>query len=365
MIQAGPSFCKTSPTQPAKNGWLKNVLFSVARSDGAALLLRPFLRRSWRRSVNVLCYHYVGNPKPHYSAFYRGCTAAKLTQDLQNLERTFDFVSLDEVVAAEPEHTPRRPRLAITFDDGLDLSRDGAMEVFGRFGVKATTFVITSVVGNRTLMWRHWLSAIQSLVPELVWRREYQELAMSYGFPSLLENQTLLQGTYHQWPMNRKDEWASELWDRCKLPPIEDYLAETKPYYDWDGLQAWLAAGHSIGFHTHTHPFCSRLTPEEQEKELLEPAAQLKQRLGLDHLYLSYPFGDRLPRSSEHKLFESGLFRAFFGIGGLARSGISRERLERLCVEGFDVEKQLRSERLCAFRRQLLRRGHENEYPVG
>ena len=229
------------------------------------------------------------------------------------------------------------------------------MEVLERFGVKATMFVVTGAVGNQMLMWRYMLSAIQALASEPVWRREYVGLAADHNLPPLRENQTLLEATYYQWEMQQKDELAAELWKRCGLPPVEQYLAEKRPYFDWDGLKEWLAAGHSVGFHTHTHPFCSRLPPGNLESELIRPAIELKQRLGLEHLCLSYPFGDRLQPALEHELFASGLFWAFFGTGGFTRRGGSSEKLERLAVEGYFVEKQLRSERLWNLRSRMLK----------
>ena len=111
--------------------------------------------RPWLHTVNVVYYHYVGSPDPHYSPFYRGCTAEKFSNALQDLRRIFDFASLSEVLAdGSAQRQLRRPLLAVTFDDGLDLRKEGAMEVLKRFGVKATMFVGTAFVGNRMLMWR-------------------------------------------------------------------------------------------------------------------------------------------------------------------------------------------------------------------
>ena len=348
-------FAETYPQFVQKSRWLKNLVHSAALSDAAGFLVRPLLVRSWHGTINVVYYHYVGTAQPHYSAFYRGCTVEKFSNDLRILSQIFDFVPLAEALRGSPRTQHGRPKLALTFDDGFDLRKGGAMEVLERFGVKATTFVMTAAVGNHMLMWRCVLSAIEALVPEPVWRREYLELAACNGLPPLPENQTLLQATCNQWSMERKDELAAELWKRCSLPPIENYLAENKPYFDWDGLKEWLGAGHSVGFHTHTHPFCSRLRSADLECELIRPAVQLKQRLGLEDMCLSYPFGDPLPPVLERALFEKGLFKAIFGTNGFSPRGTLNARLGRLSMEDCNVEKQLLSERLLALRRRMLR----------
>jgi peptidoglycan/xylan/chitin deacetylase (PgdA/CDA1 family) len=315
---------------------LKAIVKGSLGAAGASPLLRHYARRSALRSINVVYYHYVGLPGPHYCAFYKGCTAAKFAKDLQRLHRVFDFAPLGEILEpGRAQGDGRRPALAVTFDDGFNLWDNPVMEILDRFGVKATSFVITSVVGNTRMMWRHILSAIESLAAEAVWRREYNELAVSAGITPIGRKEPLLKAA-SRWEMHRKDEWAGLLWERCNLPPVEVYLEERRPYFDWRGLRAWLAAGHSVGFHTHTHPYCSRLQRADLEGELVLPAIDLKRRLGITELFLSYPFGDRLQPALEQEIFSGGLFKGLFGIRGFAPKGVSHDKLERAGIEGHD-----------------------------
>jgi peptidoglycan/xylan/chitin deacetylase (PgdA/CDA1 family) len=306
---------------------------------GAAVdgpLTRGWVSRAAQQSVNVVYYHFVGATSPHYEAFYSGCTISKFSKDLRLLNQIFDFAPLEQVAGPTARFNHGgRPTIAITFDDGFDLEDCGAMEVLNDHGIKATTFVITSCVDNRKMMWRHALSAIQTLAPE-AWKEQYMKLALSVGSTPLGSNSSLMEVT-RTWDMNRKDEWAATLWRMCCLPPIEAYLAENRPYFGWEGLRRWLAAGHSVGFHTHTHPYCSRLTRDDLDEELIRPASRLKETLGLSELSLSYPFGDRLPRDLEHELVERRVFNSCFGIRGFSKKGTSPQSLERTGVEGSNV----------------------------
>jgi peptidoglycan/xylan/chitin deacetylase (PgdA/CDA1 family) len=316
---------------------LKGRVENILGAFGDGPLLRRWIRRRAQRSVNVVYYHFVGRPSPHYKTFYSGCSISKFSKDLRRLNRIFDFATLERV-AGTTAHSDdgARPTIAITFDDGLDLKECGAMEVLDDYGIKATTFVITSCIDNRRMMWRHMLSAIEALAPEAVWQAQYTKLAQEVGSASLGSRPNLMDAT-KKWKMNRKDEWAAELWQRCGLLPVEAYLAENRPYMGWKGLRQWLSAGHSVGFHTHTHPDCSRLTRDDLEEELIRPAAQLKQDLGISELPISYPFGHRLPREFEHELVEKRVFNSCFGIGGFSKKGTPAESLERTGVESSDV----------------------------
>ena len=317
---------------------LRRAIEIIVGFAAESRLLRPVVMRSAFRSINVIYYHHVGSPAPHYKAFYNGCTTSQFADSLRRLNRLFDFVPLSEVLASpSPTENRDRPILAVTFDDGFDLRASGAMEALDRYGVKATTFVITSCVGNQAMMWRHKLSAIQALAPTDVCLLEYNKLALSLGLKPIRSTSNLLFAT-KEWDMNRKDEWAAELWHRCRLPKIETYLSETRPYFDLDGLHAWISGGHSVGFHSHTHPYCSRLGPSDLGRELIQPSMQLRQSLGLTELPFSYPFGDRLRPELERELFEKRVFNSFFGIRGFSRKKRAAGAiLERASVEGVCI----------------------------
>jgi peptidoglycan/xylan/chitin deacetylase (PgdA/CDA1 family) len=176
------------------------------------------------------------------------------------------------------------------------------------------------------------LSVIDALVSSSIWRREYNYLAESNGFSKVGPGQALLAASA-SWRMDQKDQLAGALWERCKLPPVKDYLSEREPYFGLAGLRSWLAAGHSVGFHTRSHPYCSRLKREDLETEFMEPAITLQRALGIQELYASYPFGDRLPLEWEDDLLNRKVFKAFLGIDGFTTKGRSRNKFERTGAE--------------------------------
>ena len=297
-------------------------------------LMAPLVRSRARSSVNVAYYHFVGSTGPHYDAFYVDCTLERFTKDLEGLSRVYEFASLSEVIADGESNgsSSKKPKIAITFDDGLDLRRTGIMEVASRFGARVTTFVITSCIDNQDLMWQHKLSAIQSLAKKDACVAEYNRMAKRDGFAPIGSIGEMMDASTN-WDARSKDRLAAELWECCYLQPIREYLAAHKPYFGYDGLREWLDAGHSVGFHTHSHPFCERLQRDEVATELIEPAVKLKEKLDLKELCLAYPFGSRLPRAMEDELFSKDIFKAIFGIKGFRKRGVPNHRLERAAME--------------------------------
>jgi len=306
---------------------VKGTIGRVARTPPMSARTRGGLRRR----INVVYLHYVGEPRAYLPESYRDLTLERFDRDLALLGRYFEFCPLRDVVLDE-RGNGSRPRLAVTFDDGCDLLAGGAAEVLERHEVKATTFVVTSTVDNDNLMWTHKLSAVQALRDENACVRNYNELMATAGLPEIGDASRLMQASL-AWPTALREELVDRLWDLCDMPPLAEYLAQERPYFTWDGLTEWIARGHDVGLHTHSHPHCSRLSPDAIEDEVVEPAAVLRERLGLDYLPFAYPFGDRLDEATERRLYDAGVFDGAFGIGGFARRRTPPHRLERSTIE--------------------------------
>jgi peptidoglycan/xylan/chitin deacetylase (PgdA/CDA1 family) len=306
----------------------------LAGSMCGSALLRPIARRVLLRHTNIIYYHLIGE-----SQLYSACEATvdQFSRDLASLKKVFDFATLERICEHNRNGSASdSPLLALTFDDGFRLSGTELMQVLDYHGVKATQFLIMSCVDNLSLMWRHKISAIASMVPEATYVAKYNELAARAGF-SPIPTGADLQPASAGWSMARKDKWADELWRACDMPPVDEFLDEYRPYFTWKEVQTWLGAGHCVGLHTQTHPYCSRLEDDEIEEEIVRPGEELRKRLSLKFLPFAYPFGDRLPAPKERALLERGTFDSAFGIRGFSRRGTAQDRLERAGIAGWGI----------------------------
>jgi peptidoglycan/xylan/chitin deacetylase (PgdA/CDA1 family) len=294
---------------------------------------RRWIQQRTLQTVNIVYYHWVGERTAHYAEFYQGCTLERFRQDLEFFFRHFEIVPLDRLIGPDACIRPQEtPRLAVTFDDGFDLNRREVLQLLNEFRVKATTLVITECLDNTHLMWRNKLSVIREQVATEICLREYNALMTKVGYPIVRRPEELVSASLG-WEMSRKDELASELWKRCGLLPVEDYLGEHQPYFTRKGLRDWISAGHTVGLHTSTHPRCSLLNSDEITREIVEPARELKRELGVNQLAFSYPFGDRLPEEMEEKVVREAGLSCVLGIRGFAPLHTPRNRLERQGVE--------------------------------
>ncbi|HJW31263.1 MAG TPA: polysaccharide deacetylase family protein, partial [Saprospiraceae bacterium] len=245
------------------------------------------------------------------------------------------------------------PLLALTFDDGFDLYAPGVSEVLADLGIPATTFVVTGCIGNGKLMWQHKLNAIYHQCGSATFLAQFNELLQLIGINQQISS---FSERLSKWPMKRKEEYADELWQRCKMPPIEEYLDEVRPYFTWEGLESWIQDGNSVGFHTYSHPFCSKLDDQEIVEEIIDAADELARRLGLPThaLPFAYPFGDRLPVAKEKALMDRGYFSCLLGVQGLSLRGTPPHQLERACVDYRGLDGAVFGEPVAVFGRPLV-----------
>ena len=312
------------PSQAIKDG--------AYRLAGRLLQGTPVARRYFGDRPNIVFYHGVWERGTPRRDLFTGVFADRFRADLRTLGRSFDLVGIDAILGPPPGPGDR-PRLHITFDDGFDLIGGGAAEALEEAGASGTVFVNTASVDGGHLMWQHLFSAVRHLRGDAAFLAALNALQERLGRPERADAAAGQLRVTRRWPAGRKDEYAAALWESCAMPPLGAFLDEHRPYMGWEALRRWIDRGHTVGFHTHTHPFCSQLDESEVDAELLAPVRALKERLGLDAVPFAYPFGDRLPAEPEGRVAATGAFACLLGTGRFSERGTDPTRLDRVEAE--------------------------------
>jgi peptidoglycan/xylan/chitin deacetylase (PgdA/CDA1 family) len=286
----------------------------------------------FRGRYPIIYYHGVWRPGSPQQRLFAGTTIERFVDDLECLGQFFEFASLERVLATATPSLRQRPLLAVTFDDNHDLFASGAVAAMAAAGVPATVFVNTFTVGYQGLMWQHALMAIRRLRGDERFLNELNRLQARLGGEPIVAAGKQLPVT-RKWPASRKEEYLGDLWRACDMPAVEEILAECHPYLDLPQLRDWMARGHAVGFHTRTHPWCSRLSAAEVQAELVDPAVALKRDLQIGWLPFAYPFGERLTPAMEEVVVRSGVFSCMLGVSGFSRRGTPHHHVRRLDAE--------------------------------
>jgi peptidoglycan/xylan/chitin deacetylase (PgdA/CDA1 family) len=65
-----------------------------------------------------------------------------------------------------------------------------------------------------------------------------------------------------------------------------------EPLMNESQIRDWLAAGHSIGSHTLTHPYLTRIAQASAREQISSSKKRLEDRFGVPVIHFCYPYGD-------------------------------------------------------------------------
>lgn len=172
----------------------------------------------------VLCYHSI-----HPSKGISCHDPEGFEENLAWIAENCDVIRFEDAFA-EPADPQRRPRVAITFDDGFRDNHEFALPILDRYSVTATFFVTTGLIDRVPGVVAHMAKR---------WRASEDEME----------------------PMS------------------------------WTQIDEMRSAGMTIGAHTVTHPNLALLDEPKALEELRVSKEILEGRLGGRILCVAYPFG--------------------------------------------------------------------------
>jgi len=215
---------------------------TIKRAAGqASAALAPFVSKAARPAACILVYHRIADIAlldPRLDNW--NVPPAVFEQHMAALSTSAECIRLEQLparVAAPEPATPARPIVCVTFDDGFASVCTQALPILQRYGVPATTFVVTRFVGSREPM------------------------------------------PFDRWSRQNATRVSAEEWR-----PLT-----------WAELDTCIASGlMTIGGHSHEHLDGRLCTAAQLAEEAGRSRAILRDRLGRDHAACyAYPYGSR------------------------------------------------------------------------
>jgi len=200
------------------------------------------------------------------------------------LSKFFRIVPLDQVWTHDEKGTDHRPKVALTFDDGLRNNLTHAYPLLREFNAPATFFVCPGLIDSGRWLWNHECHArLESMGEKKTKFMMDCGLESSGIYPFLQELKYL---SYAQ---------RSVIENRLRyLTPDFVATAQQHEQYDlmtWDELRSLNPALIGIGGHSHSHEILSRLDREHLESEVANCRSRLEQELGRPAPDFCYPDG--------------------------------------------------------------------------
>lgn len=302
---------------------------ALARRMGLTSIAR---RRNGDRLL-IVCYHgVVAAPT---SDDWLLLPLAEFERQIEHLARHYRVLPLDVALSLLDAGDLAGPTACITFDDGYANNLTTALPVLRCFGVPATVYLVTGLIGSDRRLWttRIEYSVLDSSVGEL-----------AIGDPRIDGNLGATVSERRR-SARRIKEHLKRMDDERRLDEVEaviDVLGETTRSLEdhrllsHDELAALDADGCvSFGAHTHTHPILSRLSDSRLQEEIALSVRAVGQLQNVSRTF-AYPNGrpEDYDGRAREVLSDAGIPAAVTTVERHARRGDGPYDLPRLVVGG-------------------------------
>ncbi len=227
-----------------------------------------------------------------------------------------------------------KPRVLITLDDGYADNFHHALPLLVEHGLRALLFPLTGLTGTRQPFW--W-DALEQIIfdgrpASGGWKLPDGTLVPAYTEPATTYR--IIHGALKPLTDGLRRAVLASLAEQCGVTP--QTTEDSRPL-TWRELQAWVAAGMTVGGHTQTHPQLAALGADEMRDEVTQCKRELERRLGVVVDTFAYPYGtpDDFDALCEDVTRDAGFRCAFANRPGHARWARSRYAVPRCLVRNW------------------------------
>jgi peptidoglycan/xylan/chitin deacetylase (PgdA/CDA1 family) len=296
--------------------------------------IRTLVRRAAclrRPRCLVLTYHHVWNPRE--TAPWITVSPDEFAEQMAFLSGQRLVVPLDVLMSdLRRGRCTGGGRVVVTIDDASADVYGVIYPILRRYGVPATVFVPTGLVGTARPFWWNRLYALGRAAE---FRGVNFRPVLGRACPGLADDMPLdvLWRPLRVLPSSRREE----LLDAC----VE--ALGFSPAIDSPGPMNWEQIDHldrsgliTLGAHTVTHPMLGVLSPDEAASEIVGSRDALAKYTSFRNVF-AYPYGDPPVVTDQVKKIvrEAGFEAAFTTEPRSLRGSEDRMALGRVCIDGL------------------------------
>ncbi len=273
----------------------------------------------------ILYYHRVNDDN---DPFFPAISTRLFDRLMRFVSRHYKVVGLAEMLNRLESGAPEQ-LMAITFDDGYRDNYQHAFPILQRYGLPASIFLNTGPIDSREPLWFEQLALalkktdrefieLEVDIPRRFWTRNQAER---------LDANTRIQELLRRVPDTERRRRLDEILQQLNVQSDE----RRSKMLTWDEIRVMKAHGIDFGGHTVTHPFVSKLTPEQVTWEATECKRRIESELQAPVEHFAYPNGreEDFQESNKALLRAAGYRAAVTTIWGSNQDSTDRMALKR------------------------------------
>ena len=252
-----------------------------------------YIQKNIRNVLTIVMYHSVVEKLPD---LYDWCyvDAESFLRQIRYLKKNFEVIPLSQVSSRLKSGSIDSPLAVITFDDGYQNNFDVAFPLLKKEGLPATIFLTTGLINTDDTLWvcRLHNAFNDTRANELNWEGKIFDIS---GRDNKVKLIALIKKKFKKMPIVKLlpelKEVLNELGYDISSPIERDSLYRM---LDYESINVMRQSGLiDFGAHTMTHEILSRLSREEQEREITGSVHSVSEITGGECRMFAYPNGAR------------------------------------------------------------------------
>lgn len=266
----------------------KSITYSLANYS-CFLDVYGFIRNKVKgTSAAILIYHRIGPKEDSWSL--EPLNTKAFEKQLSCLAKNFEIVTLEKLADIIDQKSPPESRLAaVTFDDGYQDNFIHAYPVLEKYGVPATIFLTSGLIGSDSLFWWDHISYI-------IQHTSLKTIRLSglgsYALHTSAQRRQAADAVIKklkEYPEVRKKILINHL---IKLAGVEIPGGTGKKLVlTWQQVREMACNKIKFGAHGVTHAILTKMPLSNAKREIINSKKEIERNIGETVLTFSYPNG--------------------------------------------------------------------------
>ncbi|MGH7303982.1 MAG: polysaccharide deacetylase family protein [Candidatus Rokuibacteriota bacterium] len=262
--------------------WAAKTLYR-APFPRARVMLEGYARPG--AAFPILGYHRVNDD---HDPFFPSLPSAVFESHMAYLARSYRVLTVESLVERMQQGTVPRNAIAITFDDGYRDNLAHAAPILARYGLPATIFLTTGLIGTSVVSWFDRVAmAFKTTTAD--------SIQSPWGGPLPLrrtsDRLTALHAALTYFKGLAEHEFGRQLDELLDALAPSDQGRWKGLMLEWDDVHALTGLGFSVGAHTVSHPILSRVSEERARAEIRDSRRMIESACGFAPKAFAYPNG--------------------------------------------------------------------------
>ena len=266
---------------------MDGLIKTVTRIKRKVITLDPILLSLLnlsKHNLRILMYHGI----------------SPLALPIQEFEKQLGFIKenfetywVSEIPNILQMKNGKKPRIVLTFDDGLKNHMTNALPLIEKYGIKATFYIPVGLVENQEMLWNHEIRCLLILsdpeeLPEEFVVIQKNEKEKNKAISKYIENLKTLN-------IDDRRLIQQSLRDKRNGRDLLPWMREEYQLMSCEDLKN-MSRLVEIGSHSLTHPILTTISDDQLTKEIKDSRTQLELLTGKPIVSFCYPNGIFSPR---------------------------------------------------------------------